>query len=144
MQIDPRANDWNDWNPPLDGASTPHVSRGRLTVPRFTPLPADTVPGAPSLTSLPSLPAVAEPVERELRFPADLVHARAAGFTDDARRRGEEHSMRIWREGCHEALLSLVRASTMQVSAEVVSFDLEGDEYHVAVRLRPTTAPQVH
>lgn len=58
-------------------------------------------------------PAATQAVSRltiaDLRLPAELVRARATQYTTFARAQGAQHSMRLWRSGYQQAILSLVR-----------------------------------
>lgn len=78
----------------------------------------------------------------DLRFPADLVHTQAAALAESARAAGAQHSMRLWRGACREAIISLARAATAtpeSASCERLYWELSGDEYHVSVTFDRTS-----
>ena len=93
--------------------------------------PRLTAPLAPLSTSAPPRVTMAD-----LRLPADLVHAQASALAENARAAGALHSMRLWRDACHEAIISLARASTAtpeSAMCEALYWELSGEEYHVSV-----------
>jgi hypothetical protein len=70
----------------------------------------------------------------DLLLPAELVHAKASALTQDALAGGARHSMRLWRETCNDAILSLVRAVTATPEAapcQSLHWELDGEDYHV-------------
>src|SRR5438309_1369110 len=85
-------------------------------------------------------PAATQAVPRltiaDLRLPADLVRARATQYTAFARAHGAPHSMRLWRVGYQQAMLSLARESAgVAEDAPCLAFfwQQQGREYMVSV-----------
>ncbi len=122
-----------------------------LVLPRPTGVPARThAPSGPQLmpprlTNMPVACPTAPPrvTLGDLRLPAELVHAQASALAEHARATGAQHSMRLWREACREAIISLARASTgtpASASCEALHWELAGDEYHVSVTFARTAA----
>lgn len=113
-------------------ATRPHAAHGITAAPRLTPI-NDTVLSsalAPSSQPHPHITIA------NLRFPADVVHTQAAAYADGARAKGAPHSMQLWRDGCHEALLRLSRTATQtppQATCEALFWQLEGEDYYVSV-----------
>jgi hypothetical protein len=102
----------------------PTIPSGAVTPPRLRAVDTTATQRLPCLTVA------------DLRIPAELVRARAALYTRYARARGLQHSMRLWRAGYREALLSLARESVgaaEDAPCEAFFWEQHGDEYHVSV-----------
>ncbi len=101
---------------------------------------------SPRLTTAPVAHPTAPPrvTIADLCFPADLVHTQASALAESARVAGAHHSMRLWRDACREAIISLARASTgtpEAASCESLYWELSGDQYHVSATFaRPSAA----
>lgn len=105
-----------------------------LAPPRLTPM------------TIPALPRGRRTLA-ELNFPADLVRARAADYAREACAAGARHSLRLWREGCEHALLSLARAATaLPASAQCdsLAWQLEREMYHVSIAFSVPVPPVLH
>lgn len=123
--------EWSTSQPPQTAAERQQFlapgAHSPIITPRLVPLPAFAQPPDPQLTIA------------DLRFPAEIVHTHAAGYTEAARRGGARHSMQLWREGCHLAILSLARTATGAAdgaACEALFWQLEGDDYHVSITFR--------
>ena len=109
-----------------------HQSSGpQMASPRLTAAPVS-YPTAPPRVTI-----------ADLCFPADLVHTQASALAESARVAGAHHSMRLWRDACREAVISLARASTgtpETASCESLYWKLSGDEYHVSATFARASA----
>ncbi|HEX6122488.1 MAG TPA: hypothetical protein VFY89_04980 [Ktedonobacterales bacterium] len=136
MHADQQPQEWAEMplTAPRDGARSGPLfpTSGPLTPPRLTPL-GDT--------------ASARRVVAELRFPGGLVQARANEYAQAARVAGRPHTLRLWRECCREALIALARLTTgvpESAVCESLSWQLDGQDYLVAVTLTPRAPRVVH
>ncbi|MGZ3666086.1 MAG: hypothetical protein ACXVDA_16575 [Ktedonobacterales bacterium] len=96
-------------------------------------------------------PAATQAVPRltiaDLRLPADLVRARATQYTAFARAQGTPHSMRLWRVGYQQAMLSLARESAgVAKDAPCLAFfwQQQGREYMVSATFGQPPLPRLH
>jgi hypothetical protein len=113
----------------------PTSPSGAITPPRLRAIDPTTTQRPPRLTVA------------DLRIPAELVRARAALHTRYARARGLQHSMRLWRAGYREALLSLARESvgaSEDAPCEAFFWEQHGGEYHVSVTFGQPARPVLH
>src|SRR5262249_31521825 len=106
----------------------PTVARGSFTPPRP---PA----GYPDPT---------QPLSRltlaHLRLPIELVQRCAAALANSARARGAPHTLRLWRTGNEQAVISLAREVTgvpPNAACESLFWEQQGDEVHVSVTFGP-------
>lgn len=113
------------------------------------------LPHMPRLFTPPRLhavdPAATQAVPRltiaDLRLPADLVRSRATQYTAFARAQGSPHSMRLWRVGYQQAILSLAReAAGVAEDAPCLAFfwQQQGREYMVSVTFGRPQLPRLH
>ena len=126
-----------------------------LDLPMVTPrpsVPSGPLPPAhgsfapPRLTPL-AAPGAARRVSADLRFPGDLVYARAQEYAREARITGSQHTLKLWRECCHEALVALARIATASPNGTVcesLTWQLDGEDYTVSIVLAQPAAPLVH
>jgi hypothetical protein len=106
--------------------------RGICAPPRLTPL----------VTS-----ATTHRIVADLRFPGELVHARATEYAHEARLAGMQHTLKLWRECCYAALIALARLATAAPAAaicESLSWQLDGEDYLVSVVLARPAPRLVH
>ena len=120
---------------PLDQATEPlpTIARGALTPPRLRAV-------APTTTHRPAGVLIAD-----LHFPAGLVQARAEEIAARARSVGAPHSLRLWRTGYEQALLSLSRAACgvdAGAPCESLFWEQRDDEFYVSV-IFGTPAPVI-
>lgn len=83
----------------------------------------------------------------DLRLPIDLVRARATHYTALARAQGQPHSMRLWRIGYQQAMLSLARESVgvaEHVPCIAFFWQQQGREYMVSATFGQSPAPRLH
>jgi hypothetical protein len=116
-----------DANTPMPPRPTAAPCASRPSGPQVTP---------PRLTPLHAAPDSPRVTMADLRLPADLVDTRAAALAQHARAAGAQHSMRLWREACQQAIVSLARAFSAVPDAAPcteVHWQLAGDEYHVSI-----------
>ncbi|MBF6592583.1 MAG: hypothetical protein IVW57_18895 [Ktedonobacterales bacterium] len=130
---------------PMDWTLLPTLAAraGVSSAPLF---PARGTFAPPRLAPLGALPA-AQRTFAELRFPGELVRARAAEYAAEARQAGTPHTLRLWRESCHEALISLARAATATpigaLCASLV-WQLDGIDYLLSITFALPASPTVH
>lgn len=93
------------------------------------------------------VPATARRVSADLHFPGDLVHARASEYAQEARVAGAQHTLRLWRESCREALIALARVATAvptDAVCESLAWKMDGEDYFVSATFAQPAAPIVH
>src|SRR5262245_26360675 len=134
---------------PLEGMLSMHAGiemydGDTLVLPQPVGVPSRMRPRAgpqvapPRLTHAPVARPTAPPrvTIADLCLPADLVHTRAAALAENARVAGAQHSMRLWRDACQGAIISLARAATATPDSavcEALNWALSGDEYRVSL-----------
>jgi hypothetical protein len=112
----------------------PTSPSGAITPPRLRAIDPTTTQRPPRLRS----PICASPPSWS---------ARAALYTRYARASGLQHSMRLWRAGYREALLSLARESvgaSEDAPCEAFFWEQHGGEYHVSVTFGQPARPVLH
>jgi hypothetical protein len=101
------------------------VARGPITPPRLLALP----------TQPTAVCELAESAPAPLRFPAEQVGRWADDYANYARTLGQPHSMRLWRECFHHALVTLARQALRQprdAGCTSLHWRLRDGEYLVA------------
>jgi hypothetical protein len=112
----------------------PTIARGALTPPRLQAI----------------APAAARGLLRttiaDLRFSSTLVQGRAEEIANRARSGGAPHSLRLWRIGYEQALLSLAREVCRlgeTSPCESLFWEQHGEEYYVSATFgEPGSAPR--
>jgi len=102
----------------------PTIARGTLAPPRLQAI-------VPNATHHASRATIAD-----LRFPSTLVQDRAEEIAGRARSGGAPHSLRLWRIGYEQALLSLAREACRISEAapcESLFWEQNGDEFFISV-----------
>ncbi|HKV85052.1 MAG TPA: hypothetical protein VJN88_10875 [Ktedonobacterales bacterium] len=108
------------------------VARGPITPPRLLALP----------TQPPAADQLAENAPAPLRFPAEQVGRWAEKYASYARGKGIPHSMRLWRECFHQALVTLAREALRQPRGAMCAslhWRLRNGEYLVAATFSAPT-----
>ena len=125
-------SDWLVLPQPIGVPARMRRSAGpRVAPPRLTCVPV-AHPTAPARLTI-----------ADLCIPADLVHTHTAALAEHTRAAGAEHSMRLWRDACHDAIISLARIATAtpdSAACKALYWELAGDEYHVSATFASTTA----
>lgn len=111
------------------------ISRANLTPPRLLAVAPD-----PS-RSMPHL------VVADLRLPSELVRRRATEYANNARSCGAKHSMKLWRAGYEQAILTLARSSANVVDSahcEALFWEQRGGEYWVSATFSMPAHGPIH
>jgi hypothetical protein len=117
------------------GEPLPTLARSTFTPPRLRAVDPGATRALPRMTIA------------DLRLPADLVRARAAELTSFARAGGAQHSMRLWRSGYEQALISLARdacGAPESAPCESLFWEQQGNKFLVAVTFGRPSQPVYH
>lgn len=116
---------------PVEGlAPLSYPSRASLIPPRLVPTAA-------------SMPAPSGTIT----LAAEDVHARVRALTTEARSTGKLHSLRLWREGLHQALDALTRAALLlpdEAVCDSLTWTLENEVYAVTAAYHLPSSVVLH